>query len=111
MTRLRRIEDRDRIFFVTFNLARRTTPLSPPERDLILSSLQEVRGPRGFLVFAYVVMPDHVHLLLSPQRDSLVRIIRDLKSNTGFPMAKERNSRGLVWQRSRPESRVRSLYE
>ncbi len=100
MTRLRRIEDRDRIFFVTFNLAPKTYPLSPTERDLVLNSLQGLRGPRGFLLFAYVVMPDHVHLLLSPQRDSLVRILRDVKSKTGFFIAAGRRSHGPIWQRS-----------
>jgi REP element-mobilizing transposase RayT len=64
MTRLRRIEDRDRIFFVTFNLGRGIQALSDAERDLILNTLAELRGPDDFALFGYVVMLEHVHLLL-----------------------------------------------
>jgi len=100
MTRLRRIEELDRFFFLTFNVARGTPSLSAGERDSVLSTLQEIRSPLGFALFAYVVMPDHVHLLLAPQRVSLVRILRDLKSKTGFAIAKGRGARGPMWQRS-----------
>ncbi len=41
MVRFRRIEDRDRIFFVTTNLARGISDFSPAERDTIL----DVLGP------------------------------------------------------------------
>ena len=100
MTRLRRIEDRDRIFFVTFNLERGIRPLSVGERDLVLRTLCELRGPDDFALFGYVVMPDHVHLLLWPKSVSLVRVLRDLKSKTGFALAKSRNAHGPIWQRS-----------
>jgi len=100
MTRLRRIEDVDRIFFATFNVERGVPPLFPGERDLVLKTLAELRGPRDFKLFGYVVMPDHVHLLLWPQSISLVRILRDLKSLTGFGMAKGRGRHGQIWQRS-----------
>jgi hypothetical protein len=44
MTRLRRIEDRDRIFFVTTNLALKVAPLIPDERDIILSTADFLLG-------------------------------------------------------------------
>ena len=100
MTRLRRIEELDRIFFVTFNVERGNQPLIPGERDLVLKTLAELRGPRDFKLFGYVVMPDHAHLLLWPRGASLVRILRDLKSKTGFAMAKSRCTPGQIWQRS-----------
>ena len=46
MTRLRRIEECDRIFFITFNIARGVVPLSSEERELILIVLQDLRGAR-----------------------------------------------------------------
>src|SRR3989442_12371957 len=45
-------------------------------------------------------MPDHAHLLLWPRSVSLVRILRDLKSKTGFGLAKSRHTRGPIWQHS-----------
>ena len=100
MTRIRRIEDRDRIFFITFNLAMRVSHLTPAERDVVLETLDDIREPLDFLNLGYVVMPDHVHLLLLPRRVSLVRILRDLKSKTGFALARTSGRNGKVWQQS-----------
>jgi REP element-mobilizing transposase RayT len=98
MTRLRRIEDRDRIFFVTTNLARGVAPLEAAERDLLLATLGRHRSRGDFLLFAYVVMPTHVHLLISPQNHGLIRIMRDWKSQTGYEIARLRGARGRLWQ-------------
>jgi putative transposase len=100
MTRLRRIEDRDRIFFITFNVERGIAPLSNAERDLVLDTVQTLRRPGDFALYGYVIMPDHAHLLLRPKTVSLIRIMRDLKSRTGFALCKSRNVRGPFWQRS-----------
>jgi putative transposase len=98
VTRLRRIEDRDRIFFVTTNLARKVAPLIPEERELILIAIERQRLRADFLLFGYVVMPTHVHLLFSPQNRNLIQIMRDLKSKTGYAVAQRRNVPGPVWQ-------------
>jgi putative transposase len=98
MTRLRRIEDRDRIFFVTTNLARKVAPLIPEERDLILAAIEKQRLRADFLLLGYVIMPTHVHLLFSPQTQNLIRIMRDLKSKTGYAIAQRRKVPGPVWQ-------------
>lgn len=52
MSRLRRIEHQDRMFFVTTNVARGVPPLSCVERDLVLRQLDEVRGANRFLSLA-----------------------------------------------------------
>ena len=88
MTRLRRIEELDRIFFVTFNVERGVKALADAERDLVLQTLGVLRGPDDFALFGYVIMPDHAHLLLWPRSVSLIRILRDLKSKTGFAIAR-----------------------
>ena len=41
MTRLRRIEVRDRIFFITFNIARGVASLSASGLDVVLATLQD----------------------------------------------------------------------
>lgn len=98
MVRLRRIENRDRFFFVTANLARGVPHLSPAERDLFIHVLASQRSPRTFQLFAYVVMPDHFHLLLVPQDRTLIQVMRDLKSKTGFAIAQRRHTPGRIWQ-------------
>ncbi len=98
MTRLRRIEDRDRLFFVTTNLDRRVTSLKPAECDLILASLVDQRNRGELFLFGFVVMPTHLHLLLSPHNKDLISIMRNLKSRTGYDIAWGRGVRGPIWQ-------------
>jgi putative transposase len=100
VTRLRRIEVRDRIFFITFNIARDTAAISASERDLVLATLQALRGPNDFALYGYVVMPDHAHLLIHPKSVPLPKIMRDLKSKAGLALCKIRNHPGPIWQRS-----------
>ena len=100
MTRLRRIEVRDRIFFITFNIARGVASLFENEMDVVLATLQELREPNDFALYGYVVMPDHAHLLLHPKTVPLPKIMRELKSKTGLAFSKTRNRPGPIWQRS-----------
>ena len=98
MTRLRRIADRDRIFFVTTNLRRHASPLTGGERDLILKQLGKQRAANEFLVFGYVIMPSHVHLLFAPRRVGLIAIMREFKSCTARQLTTGRCSDGSIWQ-------------
>jgi putative transposase len=98
MVRFRRIEQSDRIFFVTTNLARGTPPLAPHERDIVLNVVGNLHDAGAFYLFAYVVMPDHLHLLLTPVERDLTQLMRDIKSQSGFRIAQHRKRRERVWQ-------------
>jgi putative transposase len=69
------------LHFVTTSCYRRQPFLGTPrERDLFLNVLERMRRRYRFVVLGYVVMPEHVHLLLSePQRDSLSTVLQALK--------------------------------
>jgi putative transposase len=114
VTRLRRIEDRDRFFFVTTNLARDTAPLKPTECDLILNTLSLQRNLGEFFLFGYVVMPTHVHLLLHPHNKDLTQIMRNFKSRTGYEILRARAGHGPFWQDGYFDAiirRVRNFWE
>ncbi len=98
MSRLRRIERVGRYFFVTTNLVRGTPPLSPTERTLCLDHLDRSRAKFGFLLFAYVVMPDHVHLLLATFQSELPAIMHSWKGPSAFAISKSRGIPGAMWQ-------------
>jgi len=59
--------------------------LSTPEsRDLFEHSLERTRRKYQFEIYGYVVMPDHVHLLLSePQIEPLSKALQALKVSVG----------------------------
>jgi len=91
-----------RAVFVTFCKANRLQ--FPPEaRDAILQHCLHDHGKRYDLLAA-VIMPDHVHLLLTPLRDekgwpySLPTILKLLKGTSARTVNKILNSSGPVWQ-------------
>lgn len=69
------------LHFITASCYQRQPLLDTAKRrDLFLSVLERTRRRYRFVVLGYVVMPEHVHLLLSePRRDSLSAVMQALK--------------------------------
>ena len=69
------------LHFLTFSCYQRQPLFSTSARhDLFLESLEHVRRCYRLVVLGYVVMPEHVHLLVSePQRDNLSTAMQALK--------------------------------
>jgi putative transposase len=67
--------------FLTFSCFHRNQYLgSRPARELFESALERIRLRCGFVVAGYVVMPEHVHLLVSePRTSDLARAVQGLK--------------------------------
>ena len=76
-----RLHQTGNFHFLTFSCHHRLPYLNTPEaRDLFESALEEIRRRYNLLVAGYVVMPEHVHLLVNePRRGSLARTIQALK--------------------------------
>jgi REP element-mobilizing transposase RayT len=66
----------------------------------LVSSLLLYRKERGIRVYSFCVMPDHVHLVLSPAEDfSVSELVKGLKTYTA-KVAQEKGVRGRIWQKS-----------
>ena len=67
--------------FITFSCFRRQPNLNRAQaRAVFERSLQWTRARYGLVVLAYVVMPEHVHLLVTePRRETLAKAIQALK--------------------------------
>jgi putative transposase len=78
---LKRYQTMGHDHFVTFSCYRREPYFDTPEsRDLFERSLERTRRKYRFDVLAYVVMPEHVHLLVSePATEPLSKAIQALK--------------------------------
>lgn len=67
-------------------------------RDILLESLRHCQAHKGLLLYAYVVMTNHVHLVAATEEgSSLMETIRSLKKHTAKKM--------LEAIRQEPESR------
>ncbi len=72
---------------------------APEEQRFYLENLRWAVERRGVRVLAYVVMPDHIHLLLVPQtREALGAALRDVHSAVAMEWNRRSGLRGHVWQ-------------
>jgi putative transposase len=78
---LKRYQQTDDIHFITFSCYRRAQLRgSAQARDTFVTTLERVRRWHGFYVTGFVLMPEHVHLLVSePSRSSLAVVLQMLK--------------------------------
>src|SRR5258708_24675622 len=83
---LRRFQQSGQSHFVTFCCYHRRRLLTTDaSRRIFESALERVRRGFGLQVYGYVVMPEHVHLLLSePQRDTSSDRTAPLKPKDGL---------------------------
>ena len=91
----------NKVFFITFSTHKREA-LTPGSRDLVLETCLVGNG-KLFDLHAAVVMPDHVHLLLTPRADengtvSIPEIMHAIKSTSAHRINKYLGRRGRIWQ-------------
>jgi putative transposase len=80
---LYRFQQSGDLHFVTFSCYRRSPLLATPQALRVFEqNLEQVRRWYGLFIVGYVVMPEHVHLLLTePERSSLAVALQMLKQN------------------------------
>ena len=80
---LQRHQDSGDLHFITFSCHDRLPYLNAPEaRETFERSLEQIRRSYVLRVYGYVVMPEHVHLLLSEaKRSSLDVALQALKTS------------------------------
>jgi len=71
--------------------------------ELLLDTLQHYRREGHYKLHAFVVMPDHIHLLLTPQEITLEGALQLIKG--GF--SRRIGSNFPVWQRGFTDRRIR----
>jgi len=93
--KLKRYHGRGDLHFVTFSCYERRALLGTVRaRDLFLKILEQVRRRCAASVVGYVVMPEHVHLLLSePRRGTLAKLLQVLKQRVPHAMRRRRTRR------------------
>ena len=91
------------LHFITCSCYRRLPFLKTARvRDVFLSVLEETRERYRFVVVGYVVMPEHVHLLITePEVGS---------PSTVMQVVKQRTARALLPKRKRRDPRQRELF-
>jgi REP element-mobilizing transposase RayT len=74
---------------------------------LVVRILNEVRDEEGARLLSYVIMPDHVHLLIVPGRLGLGNFMKLWKGRFARSWNKETDRSGSIWQERYYESVMR----
>jgi len=88
-----------RFYFVTACFDRRHPfGAEPGMARWLVERLRQEAATKRFLVHAYCVMPDHVHVLAegTDEKTDLLDFMRSFKQKTGFEFARAKNHR--LWQ-------------
>jgi putative transposase len=82
-------------FITTITFNRRRLFQIPANAYLFLKTLQHYRAEGAYKLHAFVVMPDHVHLLLTPNAKTISQTMNLIKGGFSRRLA----SKFPVWQR------------
>jgi len=74
---------------------------------MFLETLQHYRAEGRYKLHAFVVMPDHVHFLITPQGITIERVVGLIKGGFSHRVG----SKFPVWQKSFQERRMRDAEE
>jgi len=91
------------LFVTTSTCNRRRLFQVPHNAELFLETLQHYRQQGNYPLHAFVAMPDHVHLILTPQSITLERAMGLIKGGFSHRLA----SNSPVWQWGFTDHRVR----
>lgn len=94
--------------FLTFSCYKRFPYLLQAEaRNLFESALERIRRKYQFIVAGYVVMPDHIHLLITVDGEMTIeKAMQLVKGRFSYRLKKELGYNGEVWQHGFSEVRA-----
>jgi REP-associated tyrosine transposase len=86
---LKRFHESNQLHFLTFSCYRRRPNFESIEsRTVFESALERVRQHHALCVYGYVVMPEHVHLLVNePEIGTLAQVMQSLKQGVARRLA------------------------
>jgi len=86
---LKRFQESRQLHFLTFSCYQRRPKFQTVEpRTTFESALERVRQNYQLCVYGYVVMPEHVHMLVDePERSTLAQAIKSLKQGVARRLA------------------------
>jgi putative transposase len=90
-------------FITTATYNRRRIFQTRANAELFLETLQHYQRLGHYRLHAFVIMPDHVHLILTPQDITLERAVGFIKGGFSHRIA----SKIPVWQRGFTDHRIR----
>ena len=99
------------VYHIDWRLRAGTPPLQPDERTIVATAIEHFHAKRYWLL-AYVVMDDHVHVVVRlPREQTLGAAVHSWKSFTANRLQRQANRFGAIWQQEYYDHIVRDAEE
>jgi putative transposase len=80
--------------------------------EIVITKLFEYREKRNYLVHDFVLMPNHLHVILTPTDSvSLEKALQLIKGGSSHEIHRVRDNKMQIWQSGFHESRVKDSLE
>ncbi len=99
----------ERTFFITA-VCHERKPVFRSQKlaELLLDTTSAYRTQGKFLLHEFVIMPDHIHLIVTPDlKIPMERAIQFIKGGFSYRCTKEANFPDKIWQPRSPDHRIR----
>ena len=109
MSRKYKFWDSNKMYFISFATVYWIDVFTRNEyKDELVNSFKYCQQKKGLEIYAWCIMPSHVHLIISSRDKPLQDIVRDLKSHTSVQLKKlirehtqESRREWMVWMMER----------
>ena len=89
MSRNYKFHDQERPYFVTFSVVNWIDAFTRREyKDILVSSLNYCKINKGLELYAWVMMSNHIHLIIGTKDQPMEGILRDIKRHTSKQILK-----------------------
>jgi len=98
-SQFRRYLEENRAYLISTNTeSRRPLFFNPRLCEIVIGNLAFYRERGALSLHAYVVMPDHLHLVITPRRVELPDVMRNIKSYCAKQIRELTRTEGPVWR-------------
>jgi len=89
------------VYLITTATINRTKLFKDPQiAQLLVDSLQQGEEKWGYKLYAYVIMPDHIHVIIEPLKGkNLSRIMNQIKGASSRKINSILKQSGRLWQK------------
>jgi putative transposase len=85
-------------FVITKCWQGRTVFQVPENAEILIEALFHYRDSKAYALHEFVVMPDHLHLMLTPGATTSKKVIQLIKGGSSYQIRKARNQKMEIWQ-------------
>ena len=83
------IKDQSAVYYITLQIVEWADIFTRKiYRDIVVNSLKYCQNEKGLEIYAYVIMSNHIHLIVRSSKDDLSGTLRDFKSFTSKEIIK-----------------------